>query len=128
MRKASMVVTTIVALFTSACTKRVPSRRASPREHPLQALFRFLLEQTDRESRQLPPPVAGGREDLRALYTATSDHSVHAQQMRWTILNNFLIGHTIFLLAWTQLFTTVITHPAAAGHETANRHVAVTRP
>jgi hypothetical protein len=44
----------------------------------------------------------------QAVYSAASQQWVHAEQMRWTILYNFLVGNTILLVAWSQLFAALL--------------------
>jgi hypothetical protein len=39
---------------------------------------------------------------VNTLYEVASHHWVHGEQMRWTILYNFLAGNTILLLAWAS--------------------------
>jgi len=47
------------------------------------------------------------------LYQTASQHWIHAEQVRWTLLNNFLMAATILLLAWAAVYAggsgTVIT-------------------
>ena len=38
-------------------------------------------------------------------YNVLSNLVVHAEQVRWTRLNNFLIANTIFVLAWAGVFS-----------------------
>ena len=40
---------------------------------------------------------------LRLAYQAASDHWTHAEQVRWTLLYNFLMAITILLLAWAAV-------------------------
>lgn len=54
-------------------------------------------------------------DDRRAVYSATSDHWVHAEQMRWTILYNFLVGNTILLVAWSTLYSALVQKPSSLG-------------
>ena len=49
-------------------------------------------------------PGEKGRANLLVAYDALNRHWVHAEQERWTILNNFLLASTILLLAWAALF------------------------
>jgi hypothetical protein len=60
-----------------------------------------------------PSPEAAA--DRRTVYSAASDHWVHAEQMRWTILYNFLVGNTILLVAWSTLYSTLIEKPSSLG-------------
>jgi hypothetical protein len=39
-------------------------------------------------------------------YQVTSQHWAHAEQIRWTLLYNYLMASTILLLAWATIFTT----------------------
>jgi hypothetical protein len=41
-----------------------------------------------------------------ALYQATAQSWVHAEQIRWTLLYNYLMTTSILLLAWAAVFTT----------------------
>jgi len=56
-----------------------------------------------------------------ALYQAASQHWAHAEQIRWTLLYNYLMASTILLLAWATVFASNSSHPivqfvfAAAG-------------
>ena len=54
-------------------------------------------------------------DDLRTIYSAGSNQWVHAEQMRWTILYNFLVGNTIVLLAWSTLFAALVQKPSSLG-------------
>jgi hypothetical protein len=47
-------------------------------------------------------------DDRRTVYSAASDHWIHAEQMRWTILYNFLVGNTILLVAWSTLYSALL--------------------
>src|SRR5437870_6750726 len=38
------------------------------------------------------------------LYQAASQHWAHAEQIRWTLLYNYLMASTILLLAWATVF------------------------
>ena len=38
------------------------------------------------------------------LYEATTHHWAHAEQIRWTLLSNFLVAASILLLSWAALF------------------------
>jgi len=42
------------------------------------------------------------------IYQTITDHWQHAEDIRWTLLNNYFVGSSILLLAWTALFTS---HP-----------------
>lgn len=55
------------------------------------------------------------RDDARTIYTAGSSHWIHADQMRWTILYNFLVGNTILLVAWSTLFAALLQKPSSLG-------------
>jgi hypothetical protein len=50
-----------------------------------------------------------------AAYAAASQQWIHAEQMRWTILNNFLVGNTILLVAWSTLFVALVEGVHAVG-------------
>jgi hypothetical protein len=50
-----------------------------------------------------------------AIYAAASQQWIHAEQMRWTILNNFLVWNTILLVAWSTLFVALISSPHSLG-------------
>lgn len=43
-------------------------------------------------------------EDRRALYQAAGQHWAHSEQIRWTLLYNYLMASTILLLAWAAVF------------------------
>src|SRR5215470_14009669 len=49
------------------------------------------------------------------LYAVASDHWIHGEQMRWTILYNFLVGNTILLVAWATLFVGLLQNPKSVG-------------
>lgn len=42
--------------------------------------------------------------NLWSAYQAVTAHWTHAEQLRWTILYNFLVATTILLLAWATAF------------------------
>jgi len=44
-------------------------------------------------------------ENPTILYNATTHHWAHAEQIRWTLLYNYLMASTILLLAWATVFT-----------------------
>jgi hypothetical protein len=46
------------------------------------------------------------------LYPAISQHWAHSEQIRWTLLYNFLMASTILLLAWATIF--VAANPCAS--------------
>ncbi len=52
---------------------------------------------------------------LPALYAAGSEQWIHAEQMRWTILYNFLVGNTVLLVAWSTLFVSLISNSHSVG-------------
>lgn len=52
---------------------------------------------------------------LTARYAAASEQWVHAEQMRWTILYNFLVGNTILLVAWSALFAALVDNAQSVG-------------
>lgn len=54
------------------------------------------LHEAKAESRTSP-------EDLRTLYQAAGQHWAHAEQIRWTLLYNYLMASTILLLAWAAV-------------------------
>jgi hypothetical protein len=39
-----------------------------------------------------------------SVYQAASQHWAHAEQIRWTLLYNYLMASTILLLAWATIF------------------------
>jgi ADP-ribose pyrophosphatase YjhB (NUDIX family) len=45
------------------------------------------------------------------LYQAASQHWAHAEQIRWTLLYNYLMASTILLLAWATLYASSAQHP-----------------
>ena len=49
------------------------------------------------------------------LYEVASSHWVHGEQMRWTILYNFLVGNTILLVAWATLFVGLLQNRDSVG-------------
>ena len=49
------------------------------------------------------------------LYEVASSHWVHGEQMRWTILYNFLVGNTILLVAWATLFVGLLQNRDSLG-------------
>ena len=59
------------------------------------------------------PPSSS--DHLPAVYAAGTNQWIHAEQMRWTILYNFLVGNTILLLAWATLYATLLSHPGSLG-------------
>jgi hypothetical protein len=52
---------------------------------------------------------------LEQLYVAATSQWIHADQMRWTILYNFLVGNTILLVAWSTLFAALLSHQSSIG-------------
>lgn len=75
----------------------------------------------DVESTSIRMPDHNESNQLTA-YQVASQHWTHAEQLRWTLLYNFLMGSTILLLAWATVFTcshpgrsVVLTMLAAAG-------------
>jgi hypothetical protein len=44
-------------------------------------------------------------EAIRAAYQAVNQHWSHAEQERWSILNNFLTASMVLLLAWAAIST-----------------------
>jgi hypothetical protein len=53
--------------------------------------------------------------NVAAIYAAATDQWIHAEQMRWTILYNFLVGNTILLVAWSTLYAAFTSHPTSLG-------------
>lgn len=43
------------------------------------------------------------RDDLSHLHQIVTQHWIHAEQVRWTSLNNYLLASTIILAAWTAV-------------------------
>ena len=58
----------------------------------------------------LPGDTDGAERGLGSLYAAASEQWVHAEQMRWTIFYNFLVGNTILLVSWSTLFVALLSH------------------
>jgi hypothetical protein len=54
-------------------------------------------------------------EALQSLYAAATQQWMHAEQMRWTVLYNFLVGNTILLVAWSTLFAQLVSSPWSIG-------------
>lgn len=50
------------------------------------------MEQEDTDSKEI-------------IYQVLSQHWAHAEQIRWTLLYNFLVATSIFVLAWAAIFT-----------------------
>jgi hypothetical protein len=44
-------------------------------------------------------------EDLKIAYEATVQHWIHAEETRWSLLNNYFTGCSILLLTWAAVFT-----------------------
>jgi len=42
------------------------------------------------------------------LYHASVQHWSHAEQIRWTLLYNYLMASTILLLAWATVFASAV--------------------
>ncbi len=42
--------------------------------------------------------------DVLAIYQIANDQWAHAEQLRWTVLYNFLVANTILLLGWVAVF------------------------
>jgi hypothetical protein len=49
-----------------------------------------------------------------SVYSAISQHWVHSEQIRWTLLSNFLMGNSILLVAWATIFVGSNTPPVWA--------------
>src|SRR6266545_4516598 len=47
------------------------------------------------------------------IYQAATSHWTHAEQIRWTLLYNYLMASTILLLAWSTLFANHRANPGA---------------
>lgn len=50
---------------------------------------------------QFPTYKAG----ILSLYQVAAQHWAHAEQIRWTLLYNYLMASTLLLLAWATVFT-----------------------
>jgi hypothetical protein len=46
---------------------------------------------------------------LVTYYQAASQHWAHAEQIRWTLLYNYLMGSSILLIAWAAVFAGAVT-------------------
>jgi hypothetical protein len=42
---------------------------------------------------------------LRVAYEAATQHWIHAEETRWTLLYNYFMGTSILLIAWATIFT-----------------------
>jgi hypothetical protein len=51
-----------------------------------------------------------------SVYSAISQHWVHSEQTRWTLLSNFLTANSILLLAWATIFADAPTPPVLGSH------------
>lgn len=49
--------------------------------------------------------LAQASTDHAVAYQVASQHWAHAEQIRWTLLYNYLMASTILLLAWATIFT-----------------------
>ncbi len=70
--------------------------RLKPAVRPLWGVRMNHLEQ--------PAPVGDHGTAWAALYQAASQQWAHAEQIRWTLLYNYLMASTILLLAWAAVF------------------------
>jgi hypothetical protein len=52
-------------------------------------------------------------DERNQIYTTASDHWMHAEQVRWTIVYNFLVAATILVLAWAAFFASAADSPLA---------------
>jgi hypothetical protein len=52
-----------------------------------------------------PTPRPPDGENLRTVYTATTDHWIHAEETRWSLLYNYCMASSILLIAWAEVFT-----------------------
>jgi 8-oxo-dGTP diphosphatase len=52
---------------------------------------------------------ANDNQSLIALYQVASQQWAHAEQIRWTLLYNYLMAGTILVLAWATVYTSQIT-------------------
>lgn len=59
--------------------------------------------------------MSNDADHVEALYAAGSQQWIHAEQMRWTILYNFLVGNTILLVAWSTLFVALVAGGRSVG-------------
>jgi hypothetical protein len=58
------------------------------------------------DDKPLVPAIDASNEGhLAAVYSAASQQWGHAEQVRWTLLYNFLMAATILLLAWAAVFS-----------------------
>jgi hypothetical protein len=62
-------------------------------------------------SEKVNKPTEEERKQLLTAYDEINRHWVHAEDERWSILNNFLLASTILLLAWTAVFGSLSSVP-----------------
>lgn len=51
-------------------------------------------------------PLQPSGQDLRIAYSSTTQHWIHAEETRWSLLYNYFMASSILLLAWAGVFTT----------------------
>lgn len=60
------------------------------------------------ENPEVPIPNAASSDREAVLYQVAGQHWAHAEQIRWTLLYNYLMGSTILLLAWATVFASSV--------------------
>src|SRR6267142_1011966 len=61
-------------------------------------------------SKPIPDSDSGPSREQAAtvLYAAASAQWIHAEQVRWTLLYNYLMASTVLLLAWTAVLASTL--------------------
>ncbi len=77
---------------------------------PFAAVAIKLIVFKDGSGTRSPAPESPKSVDQRQvahpdLYQAITEHWSHAEQVRWTILYNFLMGSSILVLAWAAIYS-----------------------
>ena len=55
-----------------------------------------------------PDPTRSPSDSQAVVYQVASQHWAHAEQIRWTLLYNYLMASTILLLAWATVFASSV--------------------
>ncbi len=67
------------------------------------------------DSNDANSPAPQAHVALAALYQTASQQWIHAEQIRWTLLYNYLMASTILLLAWAAVFASADENPIRQG-------------
>jgi hypothetical protein len=68
--------------------------------------YRACAIQVERGEFQIPAPPSGTNADeyRTSAYQVLNQHWMHSEQIRWTVVYNFLVANSILILAWATAF------------------------